>query len=447
LALDFQRVLLFSKFEPVEDKGLCRLHRMQGFPLEGYQPLPPNPPEDKYRGEVENPFDVGNVVTPSLDNQEGALVTVENPTPHTISLSVTPLEPLLLRLDSLGNIIDEEVPQLPARDFTETYMASIEPTFGDDYRTHVRPTTAVDTNPTPAHSIWRTSSGCDLYENFESFRQPFNPHDPPIETGPSGQTMNHSIDLVINPIVTSAQVHPNAGLITSTHSQGTSIPTPTFTNFHSTTPHVPQDPVEISFHLRMQTLASQIQSIGGKASSSGPIPPRKPPSYGGPTPPRGQPPFHVLPEGRHPFSSHTPIVNPLLAGGKPLFVGNPSQSWGLSSVGTFTQPHVGGHSYHNPQGGVSNHVPSGPSYGQAYPSVPNTTWSLMFILPKGLMFILPLMCTHLQDPLLTLLKGNMFILFMGKKITQLIMLRTHQVMQMFLNHHQTLLILVSNNCM
>jgi hypothetical protein len=191
---------------------------MQGLPLEGYQPLPPNPPKENYHGEVENQSDVGNVVTPLLDNQEGTLVTVENPTPCTTSVSVTPLEPLLLHLDSLGNVIDEEVPQLPEREFTETYMGSIEPTFGDEYRTHVRPTTAVDTNPTPSHSVWMTSSGRDLYENFESIRQTVNPHDPPGETGPSGQTMNHPIDQVINPTIMSAQVHPNVGLTTSTHS-------------------------------------------------------------------------------------------------------------------------------------------------------------------------------------------------------------------------------------
>jgi hypothetical protein len=37
--------------------------------------------------------------------------------------------------------------------------------------------------------------------------------------------MNHPIDQVVNPTVASKQVYPNAGLITSTHSQGTSIPT------------------------------------------------------------------------------------------------------------------------------------------------------------------------------------------------------------------------------
>jgi hypothetical protein len=77
------------------------------MPPKGYQPLPSNPLEDNYRREVENPSDVGSAIAPPLDNPEDALGTVENP---TTPVSVTPLEPLLVRLDSLGNVIDEEVP-------------------------------------------------------------------------------------------------------------------------------------------------------------------------------------------------------------------------------------------------------------------------------------------------------------------------------------------------
>jgi hypothetical protein len=73
-------------------------------------------------------------------------------------------------------------------------MGSTEPIFGDEYRTPVRPRIVVETNPTPAWSVWMTSSGRDIYEHFKSFQQPFQPHDPPGETGPSGQTMNHPVD-------------------------------------------------------------------------------------------------------------------------------------------------------------------------------------------------------------------------------------------------------------
>jgi hypothetical protein len=63
--------------------------------------------------------------------------------------------------------------------------------------------------------------------------------------------MNHPVDQVIKPTVTSTQVHPNARLITSTHLQGTSIPIPIFTSVSSTSPHVPRDPAGTYFHLRM----------------------------------------------------------------------------------------------------------------------------------------------------------------------------------------------------
>jgi hypothetical protein len=66
--------VLFSKIEPVDDKGLRRSRRMQGLPLEVYQPLPPNPPEDNYHGEVVNQSDVGSVIAPSLDHSEGVSI-------------------------------------------------------------------------------------------------------------------------------------------------------------------------------------------------------------------------------------------------------------------------------------------------------------------------------------------------------------------------------------
>jgi hypothetical protein len=86
LALDFQYILLFSTIEHVDNKGLHRSRRMQGLTPEGYQPLPPNPLEDNYCREVENQFDAGSVISPLLDNSEGALVTVDHP---TTSVSVT----------------------------------------------------------------------------------------------------------------------------------------------------------------------------------------------------------------------------------------------------------------------------------------------------------------------------------------------------------------------
>jgi hypothetical protein len=60
---------------------------MQGFSLEGYEPLPPNSPEDIHREEVENRSDVGSIATPLLENPESALVTIEDSIPYTIHVS------------------------------------------------------------------------------------------------------------------------------------------------------------------------------------------------------------------------------------------------------------------------------------------------------------------------------------------------------------------------
>jgi hypothetical protein len=88
----------------------------------------------------------------------------------------------------------------------------------------------------------------------------------------------------------------------------------------------------------MKTLASQIQLTRGKPPSNGPIPPRRTPSYRRPTHPRGQPPFYVTPRGETPFASHTLVINLALARGKIVFVGNPSQSWGVSlgKIGSYS---------------------------------------------------------------------------------------------------------------
>jgi hypothetical protein len=75
----------------------------------------------------------------------------------------------------------------------------------------------------------------------------------------------------------------------------------------------------------MQTPASQTQLSGGKPPSNEPFPHRGLSFYGRPTLPGGQPPFHAPPGGQPPFSSHTPVVNPPLAGGKPSFAGNPGE--------------------------------------------------------------------------------------------------------------------------
>jgi hypothetical protein len=89
--------LIVFKIETIDNKGLRRSRRMQGIPLEGYKPLPPNSPEYFYREEVENHSDAGSAATPLLENIERALVTVEEDSIIPINpVSQVPLEPLLL---------------------------------------------------------------------------------------------------------------------------------------------------------------------------------------------------------------------------------------------------------------------------------------------------------------------------------------------------------------
>jgi hypothetical protein len=84
-------------------------------------------------------------------------------------------------------------------------MGSTEPLFSDTYRTLVRPTDTVDPHKTPSGYVWKTPSGHDIYENFEYIRQPLNPHNPPTtEVGPFDQTIDHPIEKVIDPNVTSS---------------------------------------------------------------------------------------------------------------------------------------------------------------------------------------------------------------------------------------------------
>jgi len=64
----------------------------------------------------------------------------------------------------------------------------------------------------------------------------------------------------------------------------------------------------------------------------------------------------------------------------------------------------------------------------------------------SLILLMGLMCIHLWDLLLTILKGNFFILLMGKQITRPIMLRILRS-HMFLKTPRILCTLVSINLM
>jgi hypothetical protein len=89
-----------------------------------------------------------------LANPERALVTIDEDSTLLINpTSQVPLKPLLLHLDSSGNVIEEDYPHLPSRPYTETNMESTQPNFNDEYTTPIRSTEMVNSQQTIVRSI------------------------------------------------------------------------------------------------------------------------------------------------------------------------------------------------------------------------------------------------------------------------------------------------------
>jgi hypothetical protein len=245
------------------------------------------------------------------------LVIVEDPIPHTIPVSEAPIKPLLVELYSFCNVIEEEIPHLSLRPYTKTQMEDTQHDC-DEYETPFWSAGMVNPQQTHVHSIWRTPSGCDIYENCKFSRPSLESHDPVafivVEVGPFNQTIDCPIEKALNPTSTSTKIQYNVGFITPNHSQVTSTITPTTTHFHTTNPYVPQNIVGTPIHQRMQNPNIHTQSttgqilIGGKPSSSGHVPLR------------GQPPFHILVEGQPPFIGQTTVFTQPMVGETAFFL-------------------------------------------------------------------------------------------------------------------------------
>jgi hypothetical protein len=96
---------------------------MQGLPPECYKPLPPNSLEDTFREEVENYLNIWSATTPLIEHLVGEIITVQEGPVLPVNLTLTnPLDPLLLRVDSSGNIIAEDYPRLSSRSFGQLDM-------------------------------------------------------------------------------------------------------------------------------------------------------------------------------------------------------------------------------------------------------------------------------------------------------------------------------------
>jgi hypothetical protein len=71
-------IVVFN-FSTMVDDGLRRSCRMQGFPLEYYQPIPPYSPEDTSRGDIVdegNYYDTGSGDPPLIERSEGVITSV-----------------------------------------------------------------------------------------------------------------------------------------------------------------------------------------------------------------------------------------------------------------------------------------------------------------------------------------------------------------------------------
>jgi hypothetical protein len=141
-------------------------------------------------------------------------------------------------------------------------MEPIQPNFNDEYTTPVCSTEMVNPQQTHVRSIWRTPSGRDLYEKFNFSRPPF---DPPTsvgaEAGPSGQTIDHPIEQIVNTSTTSVQVQSDTGIMLPSHVQSTLTITPTIP-LQPTTPYIPQNPIGTPVHHRMQNPATHKINCG-----------------------------------------------------------------------------------------------------------------------------------------------------------------------------------------
>jgi hypothetical protein len=184
-----------------------------------------------------------------LANLKSTLVTVEDPIPPINHVSQVPIEPLLLQLDSLGNVIEEECPRLLSRPYTETQTKHTQQDYNDEHTPHVQYVGMVNPQQTLVRSIWRTPSGRDLYEKINFSRPPLDPLTyAGAETRPSGQTIDRPIEKVVNPVASSVQVQSNIGVVILSHTQGTLMVTPTTPPLQPTTSYVPQNLVGTPIH-------------------------------------------------------------------------------------------------------------------------------------------------------------------------------------------------------
>jgi hypothetical protein len=144
--------------------------RMQGFPPEEpkeYTPFLPNSPE-------------GPSLEGSVNNNTSSDIRISTPLVEP-SLTINPLlntqqDPVLLRINSSGDVVVEYYPRIPPGTFVESSMD--EPPFPSEaFRTPVQTSGIFNPRLVPVCSLWRNASRCDIFDKLGMIpNQPTSPH-------------------------------------------------------------------------------------------------------------------------------------------------------------------------------------------------------------------------------------------------------------------------------
>jgi hypothetical protein len=131
---------------------------MQGLPPKDYQPIPPHSPEDTSRGDIVdegNYYDNRSVSTPFIECSKGVITSAHE---GFVPLANPPLTntfvPLLVSINSLGEIVIEDYLRLSSRPFEEENMEARQPGLSEGFTTPVQTSGILYPSRTLVHPLW-----------------------------------------------------------------------------------------------------------------------------------------------------------------------------------------------------------------------------------------------------------------------------------------------------
>jgi len=159
--------------------GPLHSHRMQVLPLQYYQPIPPHSPEDTSHGDIVDEgiyFDTRSATSPLIECSEGIITIVhEGFFPPANPPLTDPLGPLLVQVNSLGEIVTEDYPRLPSRNFEEENMESVKPDQSEGFTTPIQTSRISYPNRTLFLPLWKTPLGRDIFDKLGISQPYFTP--------------------------------------------------------------------------------------------------------------------------------------------------------------------------------------------------------------------------------------------------------------------------------